>query len=185
MGRPKGFSRESVLQKAMPVFWKRGFADATLQDLEHATGVNKSGLYTEFKDKEDLFVSSLKYYLQSSGSEEMLTAKPLGWSNVQHFLEIGLHCEDGLHGCFSVNSMREVAVLPQEAADIIAESQERLKRLLIRNIKAELPNANASSLADTILTFFSGINIEQNLYTGRAAILRRIGGFMQLLRGLR
>jgi hypothetical protein len=31
MGRPKSFSREEVVEKAMPVFWKRGFADTTLE----------------------------------------------------------------------------------------------------------------------------------------------------------
>jgi hypothetical protein len=41
MGRPKNFSREEVLEKAMPVFWKHGFADTSLQDLEQATGVNQ------------------------------------------------------------------------------------------------------------------------------------------------
>jgi AcrR family transcriptional regulator len=51
MGRPKNFSREGVLEKALPVFWKHGFADTSLQDLEKATGVNKSGLYVEFADK--------------------------------------------------------------------------------------------------------------------------------------
>ena len=57
MGRPKNFRREEVLEKAMPVFWKHGFAETSLQDLERVTGVNKSGLYTEFRDKEDLFVA--------------------------------------------------------------------------------------------------------------------------------
>src|ERR1700731_4698375 len=65
MGRPKNFSREEVLEKAMPVFWKHGFADTSLQDLERATGVNKSGLYTEFRDKEDLFVECLRHYLET------------------------------------------------------------------------------------------------------------------------
>ena len=51
MGRPKSFSREEVLEKAMPVFWKHGFADTSLQELEQATGVNKSGLYTEFRGR--------------------------------------------------------------------------------------------------------------------------------------
>jgi len=49
----------------MPVFWKHGFADTSLQDLERATGVNKSGLYTEFRDKEDLFVECLRHYLET------------------------------------------------------------------------------------------------------------------------
>jgi hypothetical protein len=44
MARPRNFSREGVLEKALPVFWKHGFADAGLQELEKATWVNKSGL---------------------------------------------------------------------------------------------------------------------------------------------
>jgi hypothetical protein len=47
MGRPKQFNREGVLDRAIPVFWKHGFANTTVQHLEEATGVNKSGLYSE------------------------------------------------------------------------------------------------------------------------------------------
>ena len=36
MARPRNFSRETVLEKALPVFWKHGFADASLQELEKA-----------------------------------------------------------------------------------------------------------------------------------------------------
>ena len=43
MVRPENFSREEVLEKGMPVFWKRGFADTSLRDLDRATGVDKSG----------------------------------------------------------------------------------------------------------------------------------------------
>src|SRR5271155_5748191 len=69
MGRRKLFTREDVLDKAIPVFWKHGLAETSVQDLEQATGVRKSGLYTEFKDKEDLFVESLRRYF------DMLTAR--------------------------------------------------------------------------------------------------------------
>jgi hypothetical protein len=34
MGRPKDFTREAVLEKALPVFWRQGFADASLPELE-------------------------------------------------------------------------------------------------------------------------------------------------------
>jgi AcrR family transcriptional regulator len=60
VGRPKNLSREEVLEKAMPVFGKHGFADTSLQELERATGVNKSGLYTGFRDKEEPFVACLR-----------------------------------------------------------------------------------------------------------------------------
>src|SRR5258708_4133548 len=78
MWRSKGFSRDEVLEKAMPVFWKHGFADTTLQELEQATGVNKSGLYPEFRDKKDLFVACLPHYLESQGKRGLPTKKPLG-----------------------------------------------------------------------------------------------------------
>ena len=51
MGRRRNFSREDVLTKAIPMFWKRGFADTKVEDLEEATGVNKSGLYSEFRQQ--------------------------------------------------------------------------------------------------------------------------------------
>ena len=88
MGRPKNFNREGVLEKALPVFWRRGFADASLHELELATGVNKSGLYSEFKDKGDLFMQSLQYYLESLDKKGLLTAEPLGWNNIERFLKL-------------------------------------------------------------------------------------------------
>jgi len=66
MGRPKNFNRKGLLAKALPVFWRRGFADASLHELEVATGVNKSGLYSEFQDKEDLFMQTFSITLKVS-----------------------------------------------------------------------------------------------------------------------
>jgi hypothetical protein len=51
------------LREGAAGFLEAWFADASLHELEVATGVNKSGLYSEFVDKEDLFVQSLRYYL--------------------------------------------------------------------------------------------------------------------------
>jgi AcrR family transcriptional regulator len=76
MVRPRNFSREEVLEKALPVFWKHGFADASLQILEKATGVNKSGLYSEFSGKEDLFLESLRFYLDRLPQLSLLTVEP-------------------------------------------------------------------------------------------------------------
>ena len=87
MGRPKNFSREGVLERALPVFWKHGFGDTSLQDLEKATGVNKSGLYAEFADKGDLYLESLRHYLRKRQKEDLLTAHPPGWENIERFPE--------------------------------------------------------------------------------------------------
>ena len=130
MGRPKNFTREEVLEKAMSVFWKHGFADTSLQDLERATGVNKSGLYSEFRDKKDLFVACLRRYLESQGRRGLLTKEPLGWHNIETFLKNGPLNKPEQQGCFSVNSMREFAILPDEAHTVVSENRALLHRLL-------------------------------------------------------
>jgi AcrR family transcriptional regulator len=184
MGRPKSFGREEVLEKAMPVFWKHGFADTSLQELERATGVNKSGLYTEFRDKEDLFVACLRHYLESQGKRGLLTKEPLGWNNVEAFLKNGPLNKGEQQGCFSVNSMREFAILPDEAYAVVRENRAMLQRLLAMNIEAEKPRMAPSAIAEMVLSFFSGLCIEHNLKSGKASSNRKIENFMTALRSL-
>ncbi len=50
--------------------------------------MRKSGLYTAFKDKEDLFVESLRRYFDVLMSRGHLTKQPLGWTNVESFLKV-------------------------------------------------------------------------------------------------
>jgi len=184
IGRPRHFSRAEVMEKSIPVFWEHGFADTSLADLEAATGVNRSGLYTEFRDKEDLFLASLGHYIETSGLTDMLATKPLGWTNVEKYLKLGLACWSGQKGCFSVSAMRELAILPQEARLIVEKSMKPIRRLLVSNIEAEKTTMDASGLADMAMTFFSGLSIEQNLATNRQSGLKRIEMFMQVMRAL-
>jgi len=183
MGRPKKFNREGVLDRALPVFWKQGFANTTVQHLEKATGVNKSGLYTEFKDKEDLFLASLERYVQTRGVE-VLTAQPLGWGNIERFLRLGFGCDDDQRGCFAVNSMRELAGLSAAAQKIISSGQRKIMRLLIKNIEVEDPQLDPAIIADVVLTFFDGFCILQNLKAGKASSKRKIRNLMQVVRNL-
>ena len=184
MGRPKNFSREEVLEKAMPVFWKHGFADTSLQELERATGVNKSGLYTEFRDKEDLFVACLRHYLESQEKRGLLTKEPLGWKNIEIFLKNGPLNKGEQQGCFSVNSMREFAILPDKAYGIVTQNRALLQRLLAMNIEAEKPKMAPSAIAEMVLSFFSGLCIERNLKSGKTSSTRKIENFMRALRSL-
>jgi AcrR family transcriptional regulator len=184
MGRPKNFSREGVLEKALPVFWKHGFADTSLQDLEKATGVNKSGLYAEFAGKGDLYLESLQYYLRKQQKDELLTANPLGWKNIERFLRLAPCSLEGQKGCFSINSMNQFAVLPPAAQEVVSKGYAFVKDLLVRNIEAEKPEMKPTLLAEMILTFFAGISMEQHLGLSKASMNRKVSDFMQVVRKL-
>src|ERR1700678_3855014 len=174
MARPRKFSREGVLEKALPVFWKHGFADASLQELETVTGVNKSGLYSEFSGKEELFLESLRYYLERLPSLGFLRAEPLGWDNIEQFLKLGPRNTEGQKGCFAISSMRELAILPPAATEMLGHGRVHLKQLIARNIEAEKPKTDVNDLSAMVLTFFAGLSVEQNLKSSRAAIGRKV-----------
>lgn len=184
MGRPKKFNRTEVLEKAMPLFWERGFADTGLQDLEKVTGVNKSGLYAEFANKEDLFLEALRHYGKNRRSLAILAQEPAGWENIEALLKLPPLRSDGQKGCFSVNTMREVGRLPEAAKEIISDNRQELKALMRKNLAAAKPNGSIDVLVEILATFFSGICIEQNLCAPPDETLKKIDAFMQMLRSM-
>ena len=174
-----------MLSKAITVFWEKGFSETTLQDLEQVTGVNKSGLYAEFKNKEEIFLESLRFYLQTRGGEELLRAEPKGWHNIRRFLEIGHTCYSGRRACFAVNSLRDVHILPPIALKIVRTSDTKLKQLIKTNILAEMPGAiNLPLTVEMIFTFFAGLCIEQNSGVPAATVKRKVAQFLELLSGV-
>ncbi len=184
MGRPKKFTREEVLVKALPVFWKHGFADTGLQDLEKATGVNKSGLYSEFESKEELFLACLQHYFETRRRNDILSSEPLGWDNIENFLKAGLAYPGGCKGCFAINSIREFEILPESAHKAMAESLLWIKQSLEKNIRAQPTKTEPAILTDLVSTFFMGICLEQNLKPSKASSVRKIENLMMVLRTL-
>src|SRR6202030_34735 len=63
MGRPRSFDLDEALERALQVFWRKGYEGASLSDLTKAVGVNRPSLYAAFGDKEALFRKALDRYL--------------------------------------------------------------------------------------------------------------------------
>jgi TetR/AcrR family transcriptional repressor of nem operon len=64
MARPREFNQADVLQKAMMLFWQKGYESTSMADVLVATGLSKSSLYDTFGDKRKLFLSALDAYRQ-------------------------------------------------------------------------------------------------------------------------
>ena len=80
--------------------------------------------------------------------------------------------------------MRELAILPAAAIEMLGHGRAQLKQLVARNIEAEKPKLAVEDLAGMVLTFFTGLSVEQNLKASRAAIGRKVDNLMQVLRSL-
>ena len=61
-GRPRAFDPEAALDRAMHVFWTKGYEGASLSDLTRAMRINRPSLYAAFGNKEELFRKVLDRY---------------------------------------------------------------------------------------------------------------------------
>jgi AcrR family transcriptional regulator len=61
-GRPRGFDPDTALDRAMHVFWAKGYEGASLSDLTQAMRINRPSLYAAFGNKEQLFRKVLDRY---------------------------------------------------------------------------------------------------------------------------
>jgi AcrR family transcriptional regulator len=61
-GRPRAFDAEQALDRALAVFWRKGYEGASLPDLTKAMGINRPSLYAAFGNKEALFRKALDRY---------------------------------------------------------------------------------------------------------------------------
>jgi AcrR family transcriptional regulator len=67
-GRPRNFDIDESLEKAMEVFWRKGYACTTIPDLTGAMGINRPSLYAAFGNKEKLFNMALDRYRSGPAS---------------------------------------------------------------------------------------------------------------------
>ncbi|MGB3472616.1 MAG: TetR/AcrR family transcriptional regulator [Erythrobacter sp.] len=115
MPRPRLKSRENLLQNAMWVFWTKGYYATSIDDLVKATGVARSGIYSEFGGKEEALTNCLAHYREviADPAIAILHRNEDGLEAIRGYFDyfIGMHRKHGMPGpgCFMANVMTEVA----------------------------------------------------------------------------
>lgn len=61
-GRPRAFDRTQALNKALEIFWRQGYAPASVAELCKAMEINPPSLYATFGNKASLFLEALRHY---------------------------------------------------------------------------------------------------------------------------
>lgn len=89
MARPKAFDESAVLDRAMELFWERGYESTSISDLEDRLGVGRQSLYNTFGDKHALFLKALERYqgVTAEGPFRLLRAKDAGVAAIRTFFD--------------------------------------------------------------------------------------------------
>src|SRR3989441_4990422 len=90
-GRPRTFDTDKALDKALKVFWRKGYEGASLPDLTAAMGINRPSLYAAFGNKEALFKKAVERYSTGpAGFFSQALAQPTARAVVERLLKGGI-----------------------------------------------------------------------------------------------
>lgn len=67
-GRPRVFDRDTALEKATELFWRKGYEATSISDLTKAMEINTPSLYAAFGSKEALYIEVLEFYQNKYGT---------------------------------------------------------------------------------------------------------------------
>src|SRR6202046_5006859 len=87
MGRPREFDTDTALEKAMRLFWAKGYEGTSVGDLTETLGISRPSLYAAFGDKQSLFHAALERYAAGpAGYVAVAIAKPTAREVAEHLL---------------------------------------------------------------------------------------------------
>ncbi|MDR0213967.1 MAG: TetR/AcrR family transcriptional regulator [Comamonas sp.] len=157
--RPKEFEPDEIADAAMQVFWQRGYAATSIQDLVQGTGLSRSSLYSTFESKQGLYERALQRYSAiTTANVELLSGAGPAKDLIERLLKQVAESElsDPLQrGCLVANASLELAAHDETVAGLVALNLQRLQQALEALIERGINNGElASTLAPRALARF-------------------------------
>jgi TetR/AcrR family transcriptional repressor of nem operon len=131
MARPREFDRAQALNKAMAVFWLKGYAATSTADLLEAMQIGRQSMYDTFGDKHALYLEALRLYNESSVGELLrslqLGSALEGLANML-FTFAARPEKDNAKGCMGVNAVCEFGQADPEVNALRDASSKMLNK---------------------------------------------------------
>lgn len=189
LGRPRTFDEEQALDRAMEVFWEKGYEGSSLPELTAAMGMNRPSLYAVFGNKETLFRKALERYQSTRMNYcEVALAQPTARAVVEALLRGAVDAQtrpDSPHGCLNVSGalacgdeakpVRDELIARREHSETTL--RERLRRA---KVEGDLPaDACPEQLARYVATVRQGLAVQAAAGVERAQLHQVIDIVMQ------
>jgi TetR/AcrR family transcriptional repressor of nem operon len=181
MARPREFDADTALDRAMEVFWSKGYEATSLDDLCEVTGLSRSSLYATFGSKRNLLLRSVDRYVEQRNPRiAEILARPLPVREAfaalaRQFID-QIVSGPGRRGCFLGNCAAE---LPREDRAALARVRRGLqateatfrRALAQAEARGELPpGADVDALARFLTAGFQGLRLMGKVNSDRAVL---------------
>lgn len=181
-GRPRTFEADAALEAALAVFWKKGYAGASLPALTEAMGMQRPSVYATFGNKEALFRRALEHYSNTrlaffAEALQQPTARAVADALLTGFARLGT-TPGAPAGCLAVNSAlacsEDVEPIRRE---LVARRRARLGALTRRFERARAEGdlaagVSPADLARCVMSLAQGMNVQAASGATRAELLR-------------
>lgn len=181
MARPREFDADTALERAMEVFWSKGYEATSLDDLCEVTGLSRSSLYATFGSKRELLLRSVDRYVeQRQPSIAAVLAQPLPIYDAfaalaRRFID-QIVSGPGRRGCFLGNCAAELPRNDRAALARVrrglASTEATFRDALVRaEGRGELPSgADVDAFARFLTAGFQGLRLVGKVNADRAAL---------------
>ncbi len=135
MARPREFDLDEALDRAMNVFWTKGYEGASLQDLLDAMNIARGSLYKAFQDKHSVYLAALDRYdrTEIQRAVDVLRDRSAGdgATRIHQFLEDARGAVVQRHdrrGCFLCNAAVDRAPMDTGIQAKVLAMMKRMER---------------------------------------------------------
>nr|WP_259547638.1 TetR/AcrR family transcriptional regulator [Heyndrickxia oleronia] len=169
MGRRISFNKELALNKAMYLFWEKGYDATYISDLIETMGISRSTLYDSFGDKDELFKLVLEHYknyryrkrqLLFSGIDTKASLQSYFYRHIEE-----CYSDDFPKSCIITNSSLLIGHIDPSIEEILLNDFNELEKVFKQVIevgkeKGEISlEANSELIAYCLLSLNHSINI--------------------------
>jgi TetR/AcrR family transcriptional repressor of nem operon len=167
--RQKEFDVDVVCERALDLFWRRGYEATSVADLVDELGIGKASLYAAFGPKHELYLTALRRYVERSGTRIVAElgrdGSPLEAVRTLVNRYVDQAVDQGELGCLVVNAAVELLPSDPEVARLVERSWDTIEVALTVTLsravaEGELPEtSDPAALAAFLLTFLQGIRV--------------------------
>ncbi|MBN3801539.1 helix-turn-helix transcriptional regulator [Paraburkholderia sp. Ac-20336] len=193
MAGVRQFDEGAALETALPLFWQKGFAATTMQDLAAATGIQRGSLYNAYGDKETLFLRVFDLYRERFLQQIRRSLdKPKVRDALQSFFDCvitsmttTIAADAPTRGCLSTKTAVETQDMDAPIREAIQSLLDDFETILLERLSKVEKTAHlripAAEAARLVLTLTRGIVVIERVYQDPKRLRHTADSLIELL----
>jgi len=191
MAGVRQFDEDAVLDKALGLFWQKGYAETTMQELATVTGVQRGSLYNAYQGKDALFLKVFDRYMDRfiESVIVMLDRDDMreALSGFFAFVIDSMTAGAPTRGCLSSKTALSGEVIEEPIRLVLKKLIDRLEQALLERFQrpgdAVQLMTTPEDAARLIATFTRGLVIMERVYRDKTRLLETAEMLVRLLLG--